>query len=58
MDSADEELCTLSATVTIPLSAPKVLMMELAERITTTTMVRHTQGAARLENEVDRSRRH
>lgn len=40
----DEENCICSATISIPLSAPKVLMLELAELIAAKTMLRHTPG--------------
>lgn len=42
--SVDGMQNTCSATVSIPLSAPKVLMLELVEKIAASTMIRHTDG--------------
>ena len=44
-EAVDEENCICSATISIPLSSPKVLMLELAELIAAKTMLRHTPGA-------------
>lgn len=43
-EAVDPEKCVCSATISIPLSSPKVLMLELAELIAAKTMLRHTPG--------------
>lgn len=43
-DAIDVENCVCSATVSISLSSPKILMLELVELIASKTMLRHTPG--------------
>lgn len=43
-ESVDHENCICSATISVPISSPKVLMLELAESIAASTMLRHTPG--------------
>ncbi len=40
----DPESCVCSAVISIPLSAPKILMLELVEAIASKTMLRHIPG--------------
>jgi len=40
----DLEKCVCSATISTPLSTPKILMLELVESIASKTMLKHTPG--------------
>jgi hypothetical protein len=43
---SDPGLCTVETGISVPLNAPKLLMLEVAERLLAETMLRSTRGAS------------
>ena len=44
MMQIDEEACVCEAMVTVPLDGPKLLMLELAQKVAAASIIRHTKG--------------